>query len=180
MSSTIPLEGDISTEASSAVIDVLLLSIIQAYPHDQKGRKEYARLNEAKSALFGVKSPRGPAVQDDLSELIHMTEAYIQERGQPTTGKDYELGWPDGDCQLHKPPTVLAKEAMRARRAVDPNYKPHSDNKADNLQEKFCRNKDEWLRMAYGQPGVAQSVFTLKVSELAELLEPLGVRIRMP
>jgi hypothetical protein len=180
MSSTIPLEGDIATEAASLVVDALLLAIIRAYPHDQKGRKEYVRLNEAKSALFGVRSPRGPSVHDDLPELIHMTEAYIEERGRPSIGKDYELGWPDGDGELHKPPTVLAREAMRARQAADPSYRPHSDNKADNLQEKFCRNKDEWLKMAYGQAGVAQSVFRLKVRELAELLEPLGVRVRMP
>jgi hypothetical protein len=179
MMKPLPVTGHISAEAATAVIDVLLLSIIRAYPDDAKGRENYRRLNEAKSALFGIRSQRGRSMHDDLPELVHMTEAYIRERGKPQIGKDYELDWPDGGDH-HTPPTVLARGAMRARQAADPNYQPHSDDKANNLQEKFCRNKDEWLKMSYGQPGMAESVFQLKLRELAELLEPLGVNITIP
>lgn len=175
----IPVARDISAEAATAVIDVLLLAIIRAYPDDAKGREAYRRLNEAKSALFGIRSQRGRSVHDDLPELLYMTETYIRERGTPQIGNDYQLAWPDGGDH-HTPPTVLAREAIRVRQAADPNYQPHGDDKAGNLQEKFCRNKDEWLRMAYGQSGMAESVFLLKLRELAELLEPLGVRIDFP
>ena len=180
MSRTIPVTDDVSAEAATAVIDVLLLAIIRAYPEDEKGREDYRRLNEAKSALFGLRSRKGPSTHDDLPELMHMAEAYIRERGTPEMGDGYELEWPDGFGQCPTPPTVLAREAIRARQATDPAYQPHSDDKADNLQEKFCRNKDAWLQMAYGQTGLAESVFLLKLRELAELLEPLGVRIQMP
>lgn len=180
MSRNIPVTDDVSAEAATAVIDVLLLAIIRAYPNDEKEREEYRRLNEAKSALFGLKNRRGPSTHDDLPELMHMAQAYIRERGKPDFGNDYELAWSDEGDKGTTPPTVLAREAIRARQATDPDYKPHSADKEDNLQEKFCRNKDAWLKMAYGQNGLAESVFLLKLQELAELLEPLGIRIQIP
>lgn len=180
MSRTIPVTGEVSAEAATAVIDVLLLAIIRAFPEDERNREEYRRLNEAKSALFGLRSRRGPSTHDDLPELIHMAEAYIEERGKPSIGEGYQLEWPDVPERDLTPPTVLAREAIRARQAADPSYKPHSDDKADNLQEKFSRSKDAWLQMAEGRADLTESVFTLKLRELAGLLEPLGVQIEMP
>lgn len=180
MSRTIPVTGDVSAEAATAVIDVLLLAIIRASPEDEKNRDDYRRLNEAKSALFGLRSPKGPSPHDDLPELIYMAEAYIRERGKPNIGEGYQLEWPDADERDLTPPTVLAREAISARQTRDRSYKPHSDDKADNLQEKFNRNKNAWLQMAQGRADLAESVFTLKLRELAELFEPLGVQIKMP
>ena len=181
MSRTSPVNGDASGEAASAIVDVLLLAIIRAHPRDGDEWTEYKRLNAAKKALFGIDGPRGAVMHDDLPELIHMAEAYIRERGDPSYGKDYDLEWPDEDGALYTPPTMLARAAMRARQAADPTYRAHNDEeKVRNLQRKFCRNIGEWQKMANGHADVAGSVFRIKLHELAELLEPLGISVAAP
>lgn len=181
MSRTIPVSGDVSPEAATAIVDVLLLAIIRAHPRDDAKATDYRRLNAAKSALFGVDGPRGPAVHDDLPELVHMAAAYTRERGQPAYGKDYVPEWPDENGALYTPPTCLARAAMRARKAADPNYRPHNDEeKVRNLQKKFSRNIGDWQKMAGGRADMAESVFQLKLHELADLLAPLGIGIAAP
>ncbi len=110
-----------------------------------------------------------------------MAEAYIRERGDATYGQNFKLEWSDEHGALYTPPTTLARAAMRARQAADPTYRAHNDEeKVRNLQKKFCRNIGEWQSMANGHAGIAESVFQLKVRELGELLEPLGIRVAAP
>lgn len=180
MNKTIPVTGDVSPEAATAIVDALLLSIIRAHPNDAKGRDAYRRLNEAKGALFGIKAQRGRKPDDDLPELMYMAEAYIGERGQPDIGADYSPEWPDGCDEFCRPAQTLARAAIRAREETEPGYSPHSEEKMRNLQQKFSRNIDDWLKMSHGQNGLPESVFHLKVRELAELLEPLGIAVTMP
>lgn len=180
MTKTIPVSENVSPEAATAVIDALLLSIIRAYPDDAKERENYQRLNEAKSALFGIRGQRGRKPDDDLPELIAMADTYIAERGAPEIGQDYAPMWPDGCEPFCRPAQTLARAAVRARQETEPGYVPHSEEKIRNLQQKFSRNLGEWLKMSYGQEGMAESVFRLKVRELAELLEPLGIAVTMP
>lgn len=180
MTDTIPVFGDVSPEAATAIIDCLLLSIIRAYPNDAKEKDIYQRLNEAKSALFGINIRRGPRGGDDLPELMHMAEAYIAERGKPEIGDKYTLKWPDENDDFYAAPQKLARAAIDARKEIDPSYKPHSDHKQRNLQQKFSRNIEDWLKLSYGQSGLPESVFRLKVQELAELLMPLGVAVALP
>ena len=180
MSKTIPVKGDISPEAATAIVDALLLSIIRAHPSDAKGRDTYRRLNEAKSALFGIKAQRGRKPDDDLPELMHMAAAYIAERGTPELGADYSLEWPDGCESFCRPAQTLARAAIRAREDAEPGYTPHSDEKMRNLQQKFSRNIGDWLKLSHGQDSLPETVFRLKVRELAELLLPLGIAVEMP
>lgn len=181
MTRTIPVNGDVSGAAATAIVDVLLLAIIRAHPRDGDEWTDYKRLNAAKKALFGINSPKGAVTHDDLPELVHMAETYIRERGDPTYSKDFELEWSDEHGALYTPPTILARAAMRARQAADPSYRAHNDEeKVRNLQKKFCRNIGEWQKMANGQAGIAESVFQLKVRELGELLEPLGISVAAP
>lgn len=178
MTKTIPVTDDVSPEAATAVIDVLLLAIIRAYPRDGNEWTEYKRLNAAKRALFGIDSQRGAVSHDDTPELLHMAAAYIRERGEAALGDGYELNWPDGDPSVHAAETRLALAALNARKVSDPNYRPHSeDEKIRNLQQKFHGNIGAWLKMAHGQQGMTETVFALKLRELTDLLEPLGVRI---
>ncbi len=181
MTKTIPVSGDISAEAATAVIDVLLLSIIRAHPRVGQELKNYQRLNAAKKALFGVDSPRGPSTHDDTPELIYMAETYIREHGDPKLGEDYKLEWSDESEENYTPPTTLARAALKACDTSDRTHSIHNEEeKVRNLQQKFCRNIEDWLKMAYGQPSLAESVFHLKLRELADLLEPLGIRIVVP
>jgi hypothetical protein len=181
MSKTIPVSGDVSPEAATAIIDVLLLSIIRAHPREGAEATDYKRLNAAKTALFGIDGPRGPAVHDDLPELVHMAEAYMRERGAHSLGENYLPEWPDENGAFYTPPTCLARAAMRARKAADPSYQPHNDEeKVRNLQKKFSRNIGEWQKLAIGGGDLAESVFQSKLRELAELLAPLGVNIAAP
>lgn len=180
MSKTIPVAEGVSPEAVTAIVDALLLSIIRAHPREGKGWEEYERLNAAKKALFGVDAPRGRKRDDDLQELIYMAETYIAERGKPEMRDDYTPEWPDGCDEFCRPAQTLARAAIRAREEVEPGYAPHSDEKMRNLQQKFSRNIDDWLKMSHGQDGLPESVFHLKVRELAELLEPLGIAVIMP
>ncbi len=180
MTRTIPVAEDISAEAATAVVDALLLAIIRAHPRAGRGWEEYKRLNEAKKALFGIDSRRGRKPDDDLPELIHMAEAFIAERGRPEIGDGYEPQWPDGEGEFCRPAQTLARAAIRARQEAEPGYVPHSEEKIRNLQQKFSRNIGEWLKMADGQDGLAESVFRAKVRELAELLGALGIAVQFP
>jgi len=177
MTKTIPVHGDVSPEAATAIVDALLLSIIRAHPDTAKSRNSYQRLNEAKSALFGVAAQRGRQPDDDLPELMHMAAEYISERGTPEVGADYTPEWPDEGDHFCRPAQTLARAAIRARERFEPNYVAHSDEKMRNLQQKFSRNIGDWLKLSYGQDGLMESVFRLKVQELAELLAPLGIRV---
>ena len=163
MTKTIPVNGDVSPEAATAVVDALLLSIIRAHPDAAKSRNAYQRLNEAKSALFGVAAPRGRKPDDDLPELMHMAAAYISERGKPEIGVDYTPEWPDERDHFCRPAQTLARAAIRAREQSEPGYVAHSDEKIRNLQQKFSRNISHWLKLSYGQDGLVESVFRLKV-----------------
>jgi hypothetical protein len=180
MTSTIPVAENVSGEAATAVVDALLLAIIRAHPREGKGWEDYKRLNEAKKALFGIDSRRGRKPNDDLSELIHMAEAYIAERGRPEMGDGYEPKWPDGDHDFCRPAQTLARAAVRARQEAEPGYVPHSEEKIRNLQQKFSRNIGDWLKMSYGQDGLAESVFRAKVRELSEMLGALGIAVHFP
>lgn len=181
MTRTIPVNDDVSSEAATAIVDVLLLAVIRAYPRDGDEWTEYKRLNAAKRALFGIDGPRGPATHDDLPELVHMAEAYIRERGDPSYKQDYSLEWVNEDSALYTSPTALARAAMRARQAADPAHRTHNEEeKVRNLQKKFYRNIGEWQKMANGHADLAGSVFHLKLRELAELLQPLGIRVVAP
>jgi hypothetical protein len=180
MTRTIPVAGDVSPEAVTAIVDALLLSLIRAHPNDAKGRDTYRRLNEAKSALFGIKAQRGRRPDDDLPELMHMADAYIAEHGKPEIGADYTPQWPDGCGDFCRPAQTLARAAIRARQRAEPGYAPHSEEKMRNLQQKFSRNIGEWLKLSHGQDGLPETVFRLKVRELAELLEPLGIAVKTP
>lgn len=173
------MTGDVSPEAATAVIDALLLAVIHAHPSDTKGRDDYRRLNEAKSALFGIDGPQGRPPDNDLPELMFMAETYIAERGKPEIGDGYALQWPDGEPRNYRAAQTLARAAIQARREAEPGYAPHSSEKVRNLQQKFSRNIGEWLKMSYGQEGLAESVFDVKVRELAELLEPLGIAVEV-
>lgn len=177
MTKTIPVHGDVSPEAATAIVDALLLSIIRAHPDTAKSRNFYQRLNEAKSALFGVAVQRGRQPDDDLPELMHMAAEYISERGTPEVGADYTPEWPDEGDHFCRPAQTLARAAIRARERSEPNYVAHSDEKMRNLQQKFSRNIGDWLKLSFGQDGLMESVFRLKVQELAELLAPLGIRV---
>lgn len=177
MTKTIPVNGDVSPEAATALVDALLLSIIRAHPDTAKSRNTYQRLNEAKSALFGVAAQRGRKPDDDLPELMHMAAAYIAERGDPELGAEYSLEWPDELDQFCRPAHTLARAAVRAREEAEPGYAPHSDEKMRNLQQKFSRNIGDWLKLSYGREGLMDSVFRMKIRELAELLAPLGIRV---
>lgn len=177
MTKTIPVNADVSPEAATAVVDALLLSIIHAHPDTAKARNAYQRLNEAKSALFGVAAPRGRKPDHDLPELMHMASAYISERGAPELGADYSLEWPDEFDQFCRPAQTLARAAIRAREEAEPGYAPHSDEKMRNLQQKFSQNIGDWLKLSYGREGLMDSVFRVKIRELAELLAPLGIRV---
>lgn len=180
MTRTIPVNGDVSPEAATAIVDALLLSLIRAHPRDGAGWEEYKRLNEAKKALFGVNGPRGRKPDDDLPELIYMAETYIAERGKPEIAADYTPEWPDGCNEFFSPPQTLARAAIRFRQEIEPDYTPHSDEKVRNLQQKFSRDIGDWLKMSHGQDGMLESVFSMKVRELAELLAPLGITVKMP
>lgn len=189
MAKDLPVSDDVSVEAVTAIVDVLLLSIVQAYPSDKIDQTDnkrvkadnYGRLNAAKKALFGVDSPKGRPTDDDTPEMLHMTEAYIRERGEPTHGENYNLQWPGGGDQSLASETALARHAMDARKAADTNYRPfNEEEKVRNLQQKFHRNISAWLTMSYNQPGTAESVFQWKLEELAELLQPIGLRIQIP
>ncbi len=180
MSKTIPVAGDVSPEAATAIVDALLLSIIRAHPREGKEWEEYKRLNAARKALFGVDAPRGRKYDDDLPELMYMAETYIAERGKPEMSGDYTPEWPDGCDEFCRPAQTLARAAIRAREEAEPGNTPHSEEKMRNLQQKFSRNIDDWLKMSHGQDGLPESVFRLKVRELAELLEPLGIAVTMP
>ena len=177
MTKTIPVIGDVSPEAATAVVDALLLSIIRAHPDTAKPRNTYQRLNEAKRALFGVAAQRGRKPDDDLPELMHMAATYIAERGDPELGDDYSLEWPDELDQFCRPAQTLARAAIRAREEAEPGYAAHSDEKMRNLQQKFSRNIGDWLTLSYGREGLMDSVFRVKIRELAELLAPLGIRV---
>jgi hypothetical protein len=175
------VSNDISEEAVITIIEVLLLSIIRAYPTADGHLDNYKRLNAAKLALFNLKSPQGRPKDDDTPELIHMAEAYIRARGEPTIGKDYQLSWPDKPEFSFHIETRLACRALRARKRYDRNYRPHNvGEKVRNLQQKFHRNIEEWLKIVHNQSGMAKSVFNIKLDELDELLTPLGLRIVYP
>ena len=180
MNKTIPVTGDVSPEAATAIVDTLLLSIIRAHPREGKEWEEYKRLNAARKALFGVDAPRGRKYDDDLPELMYMAETYIAERGKPEVSADYTPEWPDGCDEFCRPAQTLARAAIRAREESEPGYSPHSEEKMRNLQQKFSRNIGDWLKMSHGQDGLPESVFRLKVHELAELLEPLGIAVTIP
>lgn len=180
MNKTIPVTGDVSPEAATAIVDALLLSIIRAHPRKGKDWEEYKRLNAARKALFGVDAPRGRKYDDDLPELMYMAETYIAERGQPDIGADYSPEWPDGCDEFCRPAQTLARAAIRASEKTEPGYTLHSEEKMRNLQQKFSRNIDDWLKMSHGQNDLPESVFQLKVRELAEMLEPLGIAVTMP
>ncbi len=189
MAKNIPVADDVSVEAVTAIVDVLLLSIIEAYPSDKVDQTDYKRvkatnyerLNAAKKALFGVDSPKGRPTDDDTPEMLHMTEAYIRERGEPTYGENYNLHWPDNGDQSFTSETALARNAMDACKAVEPKRPIHNeDEKVRNLQDKFHRNIGEWLKMGDGRSRSVESVFKWKLEELAEFLQPIGLRIQFP
>ncbi|MEM7747198.1 MAG: hypothetical protein AAF346_03035 [Pseudomonadota bacterium] len=177
MTKTIPVHGDVSPEAATAILDALLLSVIHAHPDTAKFRSPYQRLNEAKSALFGIGAPRGRKPDDDLQELMYMAAEYIADRGTPEIGADYKPEWSDELDHFCRPAQALAREAIRAREESDPSYVAHSEEKMRNLQQKFSRHIGDWLKLSYAHGGLKESVFQLKVQELAELLSPLGIRV---
>jgi hypothetical protein len=175
------VSDDISEEAVIAVIEVLLLAIIRAYPTANGHLDNYKRLNAAKLALFNLKSPQGRPEDDDTRELIHMANAYIKARGQPTIGKNYELSWPDKPKSSFQSETKLACRALRARKRYERDYRPHNvGEKVRNLQQKFHRNMEELLKIANGRTSINKSAFNMKLNELNELLTPLGLRMVYP
>ena len=168
-------------EAVDAILDVLFLAVIRAHPREGKRWEEQKRLNQVKSALFGTDAPRGRATHDDIPEMLRMADGYIRERGEPMLKETYELNWPELNAETLSFETQLATAALEARMVADPTYKPHNrDEKIRNLQQKFHRNIQDWLKITYGQSGLAENVFRLKLRELSELLAPLGIQINEP
>jgi len=177
-----PNEDGPHPEAVEAILDTLLLAIIRGHQRDSEGwAEERKRLLAAKKALFDIDPPKGPPTHHDIPELLHMADTYLKERGQPSLGEGYMPEWPGSGGDNNTSETQLAVAAIRERKSRDMDYAPHHEaEKIRNLQQKFHRNIDDWLKMAFGQEGLAESVFRLKLRELAELLEPLGIKLADP
>lgn len=169
-------------EASVEIIlDVMLLAIIREHYLDDKILKdEWTRLRTAKKALFGIKPSRGNPADNDIPELLYMAKAYIEQRGNPDYDADYNLVWQNED-EEYSSETQLATDAVEWRKNSDPSCKYHNENeKIRNLQQKFHGNIDDWLKIAFNQDGLAQDVFTFKLTQLEELFAPLGIKIVNP
>jgi len=174
-------EGTPRPEAVEAILDVLLLALIRGNPYEDKTLKnEGTRLRTVKKALLGMPSSRGNPADSDIPELLYMARAYVAERGKPEYDSNYELIW-QGDTDQFSFETQLAIAAVAARKATDPLHTYHNEQeKIRNLQQKFHRNIQDWLKIVHGQDGLAEDVFTLKLRELEELFAPLGIRIEIP
>ena len=177
MESSIFITDENSKQAAISIFDAIIMAIIEAYPNDAKDRKKHVRLNQIKSAMFGIKSPRGRSKHDDLNLLILMSEAYLKQGGEIRYNKNYDIELSNEETQQS---TILARQAIERYREINPHFKPHSENSIPNLQKKFDKHKLEWLKIAHHQKDMRQTVFSLKINELSEVLTPLGVRLKMP
>ncbi len=166
-------------EAVEAIVDVLLMAIIRAHPKQNASKNsDRGRLVVAKTALFDIGRSKGPRKHDDVPELMYMAETYISERGEPEFGSDYTLHWPNKEDKSYSSETQLARKAMAARIKANPEHKYHDEEKkVRNLQQKFHKNIEDWLKITYNQGSLSTNVFQMKLCELEELFAPLGIKI---
>ena len=195
MTKNSPFSNDVDPVAAEVLLDVLLLSIIKAHPVSrQDASTDQQRLNIAKKAIFGIKTPPGRAPASDLPELTYMARRYIAERQDPATrlsaGKDviWDRDWiptfPESPDRKYSGSYTLAAEALEwshksAFESEEDEPELEKDEqffeRAHSLQKKFDRLKDPMLRMVYGRDGLGESVFLSHLHEIKGLLESLGL-----
>jgi hypothetical protein len=182
MNVAIQFDEERNPDAVEAIIDTLLLAIIRGNPMKKGQRsREDLRLTDVKKSLFGIAPRRGASLGHDIPELVHMAKGYLADRGVPDFGPEYDLVWPAASEVGARSATQLAKEALEVRIVANPGYAPHNkEEKTRNLQQKFDREIQTWLGIAYDEDGVPNDVLWMHLRELEGLLRMLGMKIGNP
>lgn len=160
------------------LLDMLLLAIIRGNP-SPSGTDPYVRLNQAKSALFGIETKMGRPKGLDLKDLLFMAAGYIEDRGRWSYTPDWEVVWPSGAEAGARSLTQLAKDALAARQQNEPQIRSYANDGEEErrLARKFRDHRSYLLKLVAGWRGMEDDLFWLHVREVAETLNALGYKV---